>query len=345
MGMGQTSDDTSSEDSEGPLRGCHYDENDPSARALSLDCFDDSLDGFSSEEIFPSSKCSSSSSEEGEDASKGDSVPMVVESIDVTEPIRIMRPKEKPDISEPSKPEEDALTQSAAREALPLYERILDSTEEELEASIDLEQINNNYDQDELHERAIEYIPPYDSVWWLYLMSIMDPEDDANVLNSSSDSASLDGSGQRRRSFEKKVHRKEQANQKTLTHVGKSRQPYRCVHLHNQKLVSSKSTHGAAGLWSIEMVIGPLRTKSDTFPLRDLWKAKTRGPVSRRDFGKWLSTVLEMECFDSKHGMEDTYADTWKEARMERKRVRCASKAASHNAAFLRRQEPGMVSS
>lgn len=187
--------------------------------------------------------------------------------------------------------------------------------------------------EEELFARAQDYIPPYDSKWWLYLMSIMPPEDEEEQEQEEISEASTNG-------VNININNDDQANQKTLTHIGKSRQPLRCVHLHNKKKVHSKLTHGAAGLWSIELVIGPFDTKRETFPLRDLWKSKTRGPVTRREFGKWLAAQIGCKCYDAKHGMEEFYADMWKESRMERRRVRFASKAAAHNTAYLRRQKP-----
>jgi len=243
------------------------------------------------------------------------------------------------DVPEPSKPGVDVQTLSEKREALLFAE-----TEKEDKASIDLERIPPPLlDPDNLCQRATEYVPPYNSEWWLYLMSIMDHENPADTTCDNRPTVSIPSNRTIPEHKKRPGSKEEQASQKTLTHVGKSRQPYRCVHLHNQRLVSSKSTRGAAGLWSIELVIGPFATKSQTFPLRDLWKSKTRGPVSRRAFGKWLAAELGVECYDSKFGKDDSYADTWKESRMERRRVRCASKAASYNAVFMRRQTPRLV--
>jgi len=132
-------------------------------------------------------------------------------------------------------------------------------------------------------------VPRKTAPYWLYLMSIVDEQ---------------------------------HCEQKTLTHVGKARRPVDKVRMHNERLVKSKSTRPAAGLWKLEVAVGPFASKRDTIPIRDFWKKKKRGPASRRSFGKWIAASLGLECFDSRMGDESACAETWKLSRKRRRAAR-----------------------
>lgn len=178
----------------------------------------------------------------------------------------------------------------------------------ETEASTDIERNKNNnkkQTEEDVFERATDHIPPYDEPYFLYLMVVSGKEG--------------------------------HTAQKTLTHIGKSRQPIRCVNLHNNRLLPSKLTQSAAGMWELEMVVGPVGGKHQALQLKRLWSDATRGPVTRREFGKFLAAELDVPCYDRSFGQEDTYTTAWTESRIERRRARRASKAASRNPSRLRR--------
>jgi len=139
-------------------------------------------------------------------------------------------------------------------------------------------------------------VPPRHSPYWLYLMSIVDAE---------------------------------HVQQKTLTHVGKSRNPIEKVRMHNTRRVKSKSTRPAAGLWTLELAIGPVQHKEDTYVLRDYWKMKKRGPASRRDFGKWLGANLGLDCYDARADDDTDYLKAWEVSRKKRRRARRSSARAA----------------
>jgi hypothetical protein len=115
---------------------------------------------------------------------------------------------------------------------------------------------------------------------------------------------------------------KEHFEQKTLTHVGKARNPAEKVRFHNERKVKSKSTRPAAGLWNLEIAFGPFECKEDTFLIRDYWKMKKRGPASRRSFGKWIAGALGLECYDTRVGDDSDYLETWKMSRKKRRSCR-----------------------
>jgi len=150
--------------------------------------------------------------------------------------------------------------------------------------------LNDNKQQ--IRDKDTALVPSTTAPYWLYLMSIVDSE---------------------------------HTEQKTLTHVGKSRSPVDKVRMHNERLVKSKSTRPAAGKWSIEMAIGPFRTKSNTYPIRDFWKRKRRGPASRRHFGKWIAGALGLECYDARMGEERDYLEAWNTSRKKRRKKRKTS--------------------
>jgi hypothetical protein len=177
----------------------------------------------------------------------------------------------------------------------PTREASSDLTEE---ASTDIERNKKQTEEEgDLLDRAIDHIPSYDDPYYLYLM-VVSGEDDHTA-------------------------------QKTLTHIGKSRQPIRCVDLHNKRLLPSKLTQSAAGTWELEMVVGPVGDRRRALALKRLWSSATRGPVTRRQFGKFLATELGVPCYDRSLGKEKTYTTAWTESRIERRRARRASKAAS----------------
>lgn len=132
-------------------------------------------------------------------------------------------------------------------------------------------------------------VPVPEAPYWVYLMSIVEQE---------------------------------HCSQKTLTHVGKARDPVAKVYMHNECLLRSKSTRPASGLWTIELVIGPFSDKKTTEPVREFWKKKRRGPASRRELGKWLASTLGLECYDARYGDEDDYAEKWNESRKKRAMIR-----------------------
>jgi hypothetical protein len=111
--------------------------------------------------------------------------------------------------------------------------------------------------------------------------------------------------------------------------VGKARNPIEKVRMHNERQVKSKSTRPAAGLWNLEIAIGPFETKKDTFVIRDYWKMKKRGPASRRTFGKWIAGVLGLECYDTRADDESEYLEAWKNSRKKRRKVRKRASSAA----------------
>jgi len=165
--------------------------------------------------------------------------------------------------------------------------------------------IERNKKQTEEDHLDTDHIPLYDSPYYVYLMCV---------------------SGEEGHTAEK-----------TLTHIGKSRQPFRCVDLHNNRLLPSKLTQSAAGSWELNLVIGPVGNRYQAMQLKRLWSSATRGPVTRRTFGKWLAFELGVSCYDTSFGNEERYKDAWTVSRIERRRARRASKAASRNPSRLRR--------
>jgi hypothetical protein len=147
-------------------------------------------------------------------------------------------------------------------------------------------------------------IPAPDAPYWVYLMSIAEQE---------------------------------HCTQKTLTHVGKARDPVAKVYMHNNRLLRSKSTRPASGLWNLELIIGPFEDKKTTEPICIFWKKKRRGPASRRELGIWLAATLGLECYDARYGEEDDYAEKWNESRKKRAKIRrhnqrpCKRKKNDHN--------------
>lgn len=130
-------------------------------------------------------------------------------------------------------------------------------------------------------------IPRSNAPYWVYLMSI-DPHQNCK----KSDNFEHYGSDMQKT--------KTTTSQKTITHIGKARDPVAKVHMHNERLLSSKSTRAASGLWKMELVIGPFQSKETTGPIREFWKKKKRGSYSRRKLGMWLAATLGLECYDSR---------------------------------------------
>ncbi len=89
-------------------------------------------------------------------------------------------------------------------------------------------------------------------------------------------------------------------SQKTLTHVGRSRNPIRKVHLHNTKSLQTKSTRAAAGLWKLELMCGPLKSRLDGMTVKNLWK-RSRGVKSRRQRGISLALEWGLKCWDTRY--------------------------------------------
>ncbi len=183
-------------------------------------------------------------------------------------------------------------------------------------ASTDIERNNPNNNKkqtkenpQDIHDRALSHIPSYDDPYYLYLMVV-------GGLSENSRSPQTSG---------KNSH----TAQKTLTHVGKSRQPIRCVDLHNKRLLPSKLTQSAAGQWELELVVGPVGDRRQAASLKQLWCQSTRGPITRRQFGKFLANELGVPCYDRSLGQEKSYTNAWSESRIKRRRARRASKAAS----------------
>jgi hypothetical protein len=220
--------------------------------------------------------------------------------------LQIRKTVEKGEISDAEDTEETLCPSSPYLPGLesicssPDNQSTLSSTE--AEASTDIERNINNK---QTEENVLDHIPPYDATYYLYLMCV---------------------SGEEGHTAEK-----------TLTHIGKSRQPFRCVDLHNKRLLPSKLTQSAAGSWELEMVIGPVGNRYQAMQLKRLWSSATRGPVTRRAFGKWLASELGVSCYDTSFGNEERYRDAWTASRIERRRARRASKAASRNPSRLRR--------
>jgi len=184
-------------------------------------------------------------------------------------------------------------TATPLSKATPQTDRtISSSTTQPLSKSTDITTTTTNV-VPSLEQDKETQIPSKNAPYWMYLMSIADEE---------------------------------HYEQKTLTHVGKSRNPIAKVRMHNERQVKSKSTRPAAGLWNLEIAFGPFEHKEDTFAIRDFWKMKKRGPASRRTFGKWIAGVLDMECFDTRWHDENEYLEAWKTSRKKRRHLRGRTK-------------------
>lgn len=142
-------------------------------------------------------------------------------------------------------------------------------------------------------------IPRYDAPYWVYLMSVDDSVYDHHHHHHHHHHRHRQGD-KSPRSNEKFTGIPLSVKQKTLTHIGKARDPMAKVHMHNERLLSSKSTRAASGLWKLEIVIGPFFDKETTVPIREFWKKKRRGSDSRRRLGKWIASTLGLECYDSR---------------------------------------------
>lgn len=89
---------------------------------------------------------------------------------------------------------------------------------------------------------------------------------------------------------------------KTHSYVGKDRKPKSKVDKHNAGKVRNaraRSTRGAIGHWTLNMVVGPFRTRDEAIAVRNEWQADCRGIPSRRKKGSELARKYRVLCFDA----------------------------------------------
>lgn len=92
---------------------------------------------------------------------------------------------------------------------------------------------------------------------------------------------------------------------KNETSIQVSQKPLETVYQHNAGTANDKSTKAARGHWMPEMLVGPLPSQKDAELFKKQWMQKSRGIVSKRDFGKlqareWRETYPALRCFDKR---------------------------------------------
>lgn len=92
---------------------------------------------------------------------------------------------------------------------------------------------------------------------------------------------------------------------KNETSIQVSQRPLQSVHQHNAGKINDKSTMAARGHWMPEMLIGPLPTCAEAERFKRTWMQKSRGIVSKRDYGitqarEWRAQYPDLRCYDKR---------------------------------------------